>query len=187
MVYRPAKITFGENLVLYSTCHLEFEVRSTRAWPCEEWDLSDWNTIGYSQNYNFKWTTGIHFSNAMWEYSMNAFWPTPTMSLIYLLYLICVAVHVFLPEITLAHRCNDKKWSSEILMVTILFDQHLGEVVYVPQLNLSYFEVGWRISESWHREGKHTYKPREVDMLILNTPCIIPFSQKIFVGFEWPN
>ena len=64
------------------------------------------------------------------------------MSFIYLLYLICVAVHVFLAEITLAHRCNDKKWSSEILVVAILFDQHLGEVVYVPQLTLSYFEVG---------------------------------------------
>lgn len=72
----------------------------------------------------------------------------PIMSFIYLLYLICVAVYVFLPEITLAHRCNDKKWSSEILMVTILLDQHLGEVVHIPQLDLSYFEVGWRIPES---------------------------------------
>ena len=97
----------------------------------------------------------------------------PTMSFIYLLYLICVAVHVFLPEITLAHRCNNKKWSSEVFMVTIFFHQHLSEVVHIPQLDLPYLEVGRRISESWHREGEHTYKPREVDMLILNTPCII--------------
>ena len=66
----------------------------------------------------------------------------------------------FSTEVTFARGCNGK-WNSEILMVIILFDQHLCEVVYIPLLNLSvvyipllnlsYFEVGWRIFEKVHR------------------------------------
>ena len=69
-------------------------------------------------------------------------------------------------------------------MATILFDQHLGEVVYIPQLDLLHFEVGWRISESWHGEGKHTYKPREVDMLLFNTPLHRHIYPENFCGIK---
>ena len=65
-------------------------------------------------------------------------------------YLLYFAVHFFSTEVTFARGCNGK-WNSEILMVIILFDQHLCEVVYIPLFNLSYIEVGWKIFENLHR------------------------------------
>ena len=97
---------------------------------------------------------------------MNAFWLAPHNFILSFATPHMCSCSCFLPEVTLAHVCNDKKWSSEILMVTILFDQHLCEVVYIPLLNLSYFELGCRFSESWIRESKDTYKKKEVDMFV---------------------